>query len=139
MDRLENAVHPLVRKSEQAFLEKARQQNEAFVVLDIPLLFETGADRRVDGVIVVTAEPDEQRRRVMQRQGMTAAKFNAILARQTPDTEKRRRADFLVITGSTRKSGRKNGFDATREQVRQIVERINSGSWRPAKKPNLND
>jgi dephospho-CoA kinase len=135
MKKLENAIHPLVRKSERAFLQKARQQNEAFVVLDIPLLFETGAERRVDGVIVVTADPDEQRRRVMRRPGMTAEKFDSILARQTPDSEKRHRADFLVTTGSTQNSGAKRGLEATRQQVRQIVDRISSGAWKPGEKP----
>lgn len=135
MKKLENAIHPLVRKSEKAFLKKARQKNERFVVLDIPLLFETGADRRVDGVIVVTADPDEQRRRVMQRPGMTAEKLDSILARQTPDSEKRHRADFLVITGSTRNSGAKSGMEATRRQVRRIVDCISSGAWKPDERP----
>jgi dephospho-CoA kinase len=120
--RLESAIHPLVRKEEQAFLSRARQDGAPLVVLDIPLLFETGSDQRVDGVVVVTAGADEQRRRVLARPGMTEEKLNAILERQTPDAEKRRRADFLVDTGL--------GFEVARERVREIVEEIASGAWR---------
>jgi dephospho-CoA kinase len=139
MRKLEDAIHPLVRNSEKAFLKKARQRNDSFVVLDIPLLFETGADRRVDGVIVVTADPGEQRRRVLGRPGMSEAKFNSILARQMADSEKRRRADFLITTGSTRNSESTMSLEATRRQVIQIADRITSGSWKPVAKPGLGD
>ena len=100
--RLEGILHPLVRQSSGNFLNAARARREKLVVLDIPLLFETGVDQTVDAVIVVTAPAFVQRQRVLARKGMTPEKFAAILARQVPDAEKRRRADFVVTTGSTR-------------------------------------
>ncbi|MAS05891.1 MAG: dephospho-CoA kinase [Ahrensia sp.] len=113
MKRLEAIVHPLVREEEIAFLEKARAENRPLVVLDIPLLYETGGDKRVDRVVVVTAPAKVQRQRVMGRPGMTEERFEALLARQTPDAEKRRRADFLVDTSL--------GMEAARAKVRDIV------------------
>jgi len=121
--RLEEIVHPLVRARQAAFLEKARTDGSDIVVLDIPLLFETGAADRVDGVVVVTCDADEQRRRVLSRQDMTEAKFRAIVDRQTPDAEKRARADFIVDTG--------HSFDDTRRQLADILGAIRSGKWRP--------
>lgn len=99
MKRLEAIIHPLVREEEIAFLEKARKAGSRAVVLDIPLLFETGGDRRVDASIVVTADADVQRERVLARPGMTADRFDAILSKQMPDAEKRRRAHFMIDTG----------------------------------------
>ena len=97
--RLEAIVHPLVRAAETAFLEAARARGAGVVVLDIPLLFETGGERRVDAVVTVTASAETQRARVLARPGMTAEKFEQISARQIDDAEKRRRSHFLVDTG----------------------------------------
>lgn len=114
--RLEEIVHPLVRKEEERFLAQAEKAGAAVAVLDIPLLFETGGEARCDAVVVVTAPPDVQRTRVMARPGMTMEKFEAILAKQMPDAEKRARADFVVDSGQ--------GFDAARQQVREILAQI---------------
>lgn len=113
LKRLEAIVHPLVRKSENAFLADARRRGTPVVVLDIPLLFETGGDARVDAVVVVTAPAEVQRERVLARPGMTAEKFEALLAKQMPDAEKRRRADFVVDSG--------HGLEPARVQVRDIL------------------
>lgn len=113
---LEAIVHPLVRAREVAFLQKRRELGCSIVVLDIPLLFETGADARVDKVVVVTCEPDVQRQRVLSRPGMTEEKFALILSRQTPDAEKRARADYVIDTG--------HGIDMAREQVKTIVREL---------------
>jgi dephospho-CoA kinase len=114
--RLEAIVHPLVRESEQRFLADARARGEPVVVLDIPLLYETGGEERVDAVAVVTAPPEVQRVRVLARPGMTPERFDALLAAQVPDAEKRRRADFIVDTSG--------GFDAARAQVHDILASI---------------
>jgi dephospho-CoA kinase len=94
--RLEAIVHPLVRESEAAFLARMRAEARRIVLLDIPLLFETHSENRVDAIIVVTAPPEVQRARVMARPGMTEERFATLLQRQTPDAEKRRGAHFLV-------------------------------------------
>jgi dephospho-CoA kinase len=99
MATLEAIVHPLVRREEERFLEKAVTTQAAVAVLDIPLLFETGGESRCDAVLVVTAGPAVQRERVLARPGMSEEKFAAILAKQMPDAEKRRRAHFVVDTG----------------------------------------
>ncbi|MEQ9608981.1 MAG: dephospho-CoA kinase [Kiloniellaceae bacterium] len=99
MKRLEAILHPLVRAEARRFLAQQARLRRPLAVLDIPLLFETGGDKLCDAVIVVSAPPFIQRARVMRRRGMTEAKFQAILARQMPDAEKRRRADFVVQTG----------------------------------------
>ena len=112
--RLENIVHPLVRAAQKDFIE--RHKGEKIVVLDIPLLFETGRDREVDKIVVVSAPPDVQRTRVLAREGMTAEKFAAILARQTPDSEKRAGADFIVDTSQ--------GLDHAERQVRAIIAEL---------------
>jgi dephospho-CoA kinase len=117
--RLEAIVHPLVRARQAEFLEAQRSNGADLVVLDIPLLFETGAEKRVDVVVVVTCDPQIQRQRVLARPGMTEEKFNLILARQTPDSQKRDRADFLVDTG--------RGLDAARRRVEQIIALLRSG------------
>ncbi|HEY8440746.1 MAG TPA: dephospho-CoA kinase [Xanthobacteraceae bacterium] len=114
--RLEDIVHPLVRAAEDELIAAAQRRGEGTVVLDIPLLFETGAEKRVNAVVVVTASPDIQRERVLARPAMTVQKLESILARQMPDAEKRRRADFVVDTSK--------GFDAAREQVRAILDAI---------------
>jgi dephospho-CoA kinase len=114
--QLEAIVHPLVRRSEIEFLARARASGAPVVVLDIPLLFETGAEERVDAVVVVSAPSEVQRERVLQRSGMTAEKFDALLAAQVPDAEKRRRADFVVDTSG--------GFAATRAQLRDILDAV---------------
>ena len=116
LNRLETIVHPLVRQSGARFLEQARQRGEKIVLLDIPLLFETGGEKRVDAVVVVTAPQEVQRQRVLERPGMTPDKLEAFLAKQTPDAEKRRRADFIVDSG--------NGLESAREQVRNILRKI---------------
>jgi dephospho-CoA kinase len=99
MATLEAIVHPLVRREEERFLENAVTTQAAVAVLDIPLLFETGGESRCDAVLVVTAAPAVQRERVLARPGMSEEKFAAILAKQMPDAEKRRRAHFVVDTG----------------------------------------
>jgi dephospho-CoA kinase len=108
---LEAIVHPAVRESRQAFLRRNRAR--AFVVLDIPLLFEKHGERALDGVIVVSAPAWKQRKRVLARPGMTVAKFRRIVQLQTPDAEKRRRADYIIDTGTN--------FADTRSQVRRLV------------------
>lgn len=118
--KLEAIVHPLVRERQEAFLRKAREENQNFAVLDIPLLFETGAETRVDKVVVVSCAPEIQRQRVLSRPGMTEEKFEMILARQMPDAEKRRRADFIIDSG--------HGVEAARDQVREILQRLSAGS-----------
>ena len=120
--RLEAIVHPLVAAGRQADLEAARASGVRLAVLDIPLLFETDGDRAVDAVVVVTAPAGVQRDRVLSRPGMTVERFEAILARQTPDAEKRRRADFVVDTGA--------GLDAARARVAEIVGMVLSPGWK---------
>ena len=99
LGRLEAVLHPPVTASALAFLKRCAARRCPVAVLDVPLLFETGADRRCDGVLVVSAPALIQRQRVIRRPGMTAAKFAAILARQMPDAEKRRRADWVIPSG----------------------------------------
>jgi dephospho-CoA kinase len=112
---LETLVHPLVRASEQSFLHAAEKAGAKIAVLDIPLLYETGGDHRVDAVLVVTAPPSVQRARVLQR-GVTPERFEALLARQMPDAEKRRRADFVVDTSK--------GLEPARAQVQSILATV---------------
>ena len=106
-------LHPLVRRRERRFIATVRRMRLPAVVLDIPLLFETGGDRRCDRVIVVSAPLFLQRQRVMRRPGMTEERFRQVLARQMPDAEKRRRADFVVPTGL--------GYGDTRRRLRAVV------------------
>lgn len=103
LKRLEKILHPLVRKAERTFLARARRQRQALVVLDIPLLFETGGEKRCDGVIVVSAPKAIQHARVLARRGMTREKLAGIEARQMPDAEKRRRADIVIDTSLGRR------------------------------------
>ena len=114
--RLEAIVHPLVRAAETRFLAQAQARGAKVAVLDIPLLFETAGDERVDAVVVVTAPAETQRQRVLERPGMTPEKLEALLARQLADGEKRARADFVVDTS--------RGFDAARAQVREILRAV---------------
>ncbi|KZB71517.1 MULTISPECIES: dephospho-CoA kinase [Thalassospira] len=99
LKKLETILHPLVRAAENRFLAKQRRLGRKLVVLDIPLLYETSGEKRCDHVAVVTAPGFVQRQRVLSREGMTDAKFSAILSKQMPDTEKRKRADFIIPTG----------------------------------------
>ena len=114
--RLESIVHPLVRKAQAEFLKASRAAGAKYVVLDIPLLFETGGERRCDAIVVVTAPADVQRARVLARSGMTEERFAMIHVKQVPDREKRRRAHLLVDTG--------RGFPAAERQVRDIVRAL---------------
>ena len=116
---LEKIVHPLVRQASQEFLESNREAGTPIVVLDIPLLFETAGEGRVDKFVVVSAPADVQRERVLARPGMSVEKFEAILARQVPDAEKRKRADFVIDTGQ--------GLDVARAQVTALVEELRRG------------
>lgn len=111
--RLEAIIHPLVREEEEAFLARCRREGAELAVIDVPLLLETGGEARCDAVLVVTAPPEVQRERVLARPGMNAEKLDAILSRQMPDAEKRRRAHFLVDTS--------RGLVAAERQVGSIL------------------
>ncbi|AVT74375.1 dephospho-CoA kinase [Rhodopseudomonas palustris] len=114
MKRLEAIVHPMLRAHHQQFLDDAESSGAPVAVVDVPLLFETGGEKRVDAVVVVTTSPEVQRERILARDNMTPEKLDAILARQMPDAEKRKRADFVVDTS--------NGLDPVRLQIREILE-----------------
>ena len=114
--RLEQIVHPLVTRAREQFLAEAEKSGAAVAVLDVPLLLETGGDKRCDAVVVVSAPADVQRARAFGRPGMSEDKLAAILAKQMPDAEKRARADFVVDTS--------RGFDAARAQVREILQAV---------------
>ncbi|MGE0501186.1 MAG: dephospho-CoA kinase [Rhizobiaceae bacterium] len=118
--RLEAIIHPLVRADADAFLARHRAAGAPLVVLDVPLLFETGGRDRVDRVVVVTAPAEVQRQRVMARSGMTDEKFQAILERQVSDNDKRRMADYVIDTGE--------GMEAARDAVAGIIDGITSES-----------
>ncbi|MER2536696.1 MAG: dephospho-CoA kinase [Rhizobiaceae bacterium] len=111
--RLESIVHPLAKADSDAFLARHRAAGAPLVVLDVPLLFETGGRGRVDRIVVVTASPQIQRERVLERPGMTADKLEAILSRQIPDADKRRQADFVIDTGL--------GLDHARREVAKLI------------------
>src|SRR3954464_14569986 len=114
--QLEQIVHPMLGASRQKFLAEAERSGVPVVVMDIPLLFETGGEKRVDAVVVVTTSAESQRERIMARGTMTKEALDAILARQMPDAEKRKRADFVVDTS--------HGLDPVRAQIRDILERV---------------
>jgi dephospho-CoA kinase len=114
MKRLEQIVHPMLGASRQKFLHDAEQSGAPVAVVDIPLLFETGGEKRVDAVVVVTTTPEIQRQRILERDNMTGEKLEAILARQLPDAEKRKRADFVVDTS--------HGHDPVRARIRDILD-----------------
>ena len=122
LKRLEAIVHPLVGAQRQSFFEEARAGGAPVLVLDIPLLFETGGDKAMGAVAVVSAPFDLQRERVLARPGMTVDKLDAILRRQIPDAEKRARADFVIDTG--------HGLDTAREQVRAVLAALADPAWR---------
>ena len=111
--QLEQIVHPMLGASRQKFLDDAERSGAAVAVVDVPLLFETGGEKRVDAVVVVTTTPEIQRQRILARDNMTSEKLDAILARQLPDAEKRRRADFVVDTS--------HGLDPVRTRIRDIL------------------
>ena len=113
MKRLEEIVHPMLGASRQKFLDEAEQSGAVVAVIDVPLLFETGGEKRVDAVVVVTTSAQAQRERILARPNMTEEKLQAILARQMPDAEKRKRAHFVVDTS--------HGLDPVREQIRDIL------------------
>jgi dephospho-CoA kinase len=113
MKRLEEIVHPMLGASRQKFLQEAEASGAKVAVVDVPLLFETGGEKRVDAVVVVTTTPEVQRERILSRPNMTAEKLEAILARQMPDAEKRKRAHFLVDTS--------HGLDPVRSRIRDIL------------------
>jgi dephospho-CoA kinase len=113
MKQLEQIVHPMLGASRQKFLSDAEQAGAPVAVVDVPLLFETGGEKRVDAVVVVTTTPEIQRQRILARDNMTPEKLDAILARQLPDAEKRQRAHFVVDTS--------HGLDPVRARIRDIL------------------
>ncbi len=119
--KLENIVHPAIRMHRDAFLERCREMDLKLAVVDIPLLYETGAEGWLDGVLVVSIDAETQRTRVMGRKGMTEETFNMILGKQMPDVEKRIRADFIIETKS---------LDHVRTEVHSLIEKL------AGKKPN---
>ncbi|WP_142849175.1 dephospho-CoA kinase [Telmatospirillum sp. J64-1] len=124
--RLEKILHPMVREAERRFLARCARRGVPMVVLDVPLLFETGGEKRCDAVIVVTAPRFLQTQRVMRRPGMTLEKLDSIRAKQMPDGEKRRRADFVVNTGL--------GYAQSLRQLRRIVQimsKTKGRAWPP--------
>lgn len=114
--RLEAIVHPMLRSYHQDFLDKAAQSGVPVAVVDVPLLFETGGDKRVDAVVVVSTSPEIQRQRILARGTMTEEALDALLAWQMPDAEKRARADFVVDTS--------NGLDPVRARIRDILAEV---------------
>ena len=116
MKQLEQIVHPMLGASRKKFFADAEAASVPVVVLDIPLLYETGGEKRVDAVVVVTTSPETQRARIMARGTMTSEALDSILARQLPDAEKRKRADFVVDTS--------HGLDPVRAQIRDILQQV---------------
>ena len=121
MRRLEAIVHPLVRAERERFVAAAREAVATLVVLDVPLLYETGGDNEVDAVVLVSAPLAVQKARVLARPGMTEARFTAILAKQMPDAAKRRRARFVIETG--------NGLEAAERQVEAVIAALGNDSF----------
>ena len=116
MKQLEQIVHPMLGASRQKFFEDAERTGAPVTVVDVPLLYETGGEKRVDAVVVVTTSPENQRARIMARGTMTSEALDSILARQLPDAEKRKRADFVVDTS--------HGLDPVRAQIRDILQQV---------------
>jgi dephospho-CoA kinase len=123
LKRLERIVHPIIRGEQKAFFDTAREAKADLIVMDIPLLFENDGETHVDAVAVVTAPAEVQRERVLQRDGMTPERLAAILAQQTPDAEKRARADFVIDTS--------RGLEPARAQVAEIVAIMRDPARRP--------
>jgi len=113
---LESFIHPWVEDMRKSFFDASRKENADIVVLDIPLLFETGGDKKVDYTVTVSAPAEVQKSRVMARPGMTEELFNMLLSRQLPDEEKRSRADFVLSTGVS--------ISETRKQVQELVRKL---------------
>lgn len=124
MKKLESLIHPLVRDAENKFRKTCEREGKRLAVLDNPLLLEMGQASRVDGIIVVTAPREIQKDRVLARPGMTVEKFEAILARQVPDADKRKQADFLIDTS--------RGLEAAEKDVKNIIVAVESGNWKKA-------
>lgn len=120
MQVLESFIHPLVGEARAKAIETATREKKKVMVFDVPLLFETGGDKHVDKIVVVSASPDVQRERVLARPGMSKQKFEMILSRQTPDAEKRKRADYVIMTDK--------GLDFARAQVQTIINDLIGGS-----------
>jgi dephospho-CoA kinase len=116
MKRLEAIIHPMVRQASEDFIADAARKGHALIVLDVPLLFEVGRDQECDAILVVSAPLSVQTERVLARPGMTQEKFQAILARQYPDSDKRRRAHFIIDTG--------RGVDAARRAVKDVIRTL---------------
>ena len=114
MKQLERIVHPMLGASRKKFLDEAERSGAPVAVVDVPLLYETGGENRVDAVVVVTTSPEVQRERILARDNMSGEKLDAILARQLPDSEKRKRADFVVDTS--------HGLEPVRARIRDILE-----------------
>jgi dephospho-CoA kinase len=114
MNRLEGIVHPMLGASRQRFLDDAERSGAPVAVVDVPLLYETGGEKRVDAVVVVTTTPEIQRERILGRENMSNEKLDALLARQLPDRDKRARADFIVDTS--------HGLDPVRARIRDILD-----------------
>jgi dephospho-CoA kinase len=118
LERLEEAIHPLVREEQTQFVARERRKKTPLVVVDVPLLFETGREGEFDSIVVVSAPPEIQRQRALARPGMTPEKLDLILSRQMPDYEKRERADFIVDTGGS--------DELARSQVKRIVSQLSA-------------
>lgn len=127
MTRLNAVVHPLLGRDRLAFHAQAEASGADVLVFDIPLLFETGGERNMDAVVVVTAPAEVQRARVLAREGMTPERLDAILARQTPDAQKRERADFVIDTGQ--------GLDAARAAVARVLAAVRDPAFRSRRAP----
>lgn len=116
---LEKIVHPLVREERETWLERQKRDGAAMVVLEVPLLFETGGDKSVDVTVLVTAPPEIQRARVLERPGMTPEKFESLLANQMSDEEKRKRADYIVDTNQP--------IEKTAQEIDKLIESLKQG------------
>ena len=127
LKRLNGIIYPMLGAGRAAFFERAQRDGADAVVLDIPMLFETGGEARMDAVVVVSAPEPVQRERVLARPGYDTARLDAILATQMHDAEKRARAHFVIDTGQ--------GFDHAREQVRVVMAALRTGDWRKPESP----
>ena len=119
MQTLNGIVHPLLGQQRAEVFDQARAAGADMVIMDVPLIYETGGEKNMDAVIVVSAPADVQRERVLAREGMSPERLDAILAQQLPDAEKRKRADYVIDTG--------RGLEAAREQVAEIIAKLRAG------------